>query len=169
MSHKRILIAEITTAHGIKGQVKVRSYADDPYALEDYTLYTDEAGEKTLSLTLKNPIKGDWIAEIDGVTDRNAAEDLRGAKLYIDRDALPPLPAGQFYHADLIGLSVVDETGATVGTVTAVQNFGAGDLLEISNHTGSAIYLPLLDVNIINDKIAIHRDRLNEWNPATRA
>lgn len=153
MSRKRILIAEITTAHGIKGQVKVRSYADDPYALEDYTLYTDEVGEETLSLTLKNPIKGDWIAEVDGVTDRNAAEDLRGAKLYIDRDALPALPAGQFYHADLIGLSVVDETDATVGTVTAVHNFGAGDLLEVKTIKGQTAYISFSGVTVTNGKI----------------
>jgi len=153
MSRNRILIAEITTAHGIKGQVKVRSYADDPHALEDYTLSTDVAGKETLSLTLKNPIKGDWIAEVDGVTDRNAAEDLRGTKLYIDRDALPPLPAGQHYHADLIGLSVVDETDATVGTVTAVQNFGAGDLLEIRTMTDKTAYVSFSGVTVTNGKI----------------
>lgn len=155
MSFKRILIAEITTAHGIKGQVKVRSYSDDPYALENYTLYTGEAEEQTLTLTLKNPIKGDWIADVKGVTDRTAAEALRGKKLFIAREALPPLPAGQYYHADLIGLSVVDEKNALIGTVTAVQNFGAGDLLEVKAADGKNIYVPVSAMHMNGDRIML--------------
>jgi 16S rRNA processing protein RimM len=155
MSSKRIPIAEITTAHGIKGQVKVRSYADDPYALENYTLYTSETGDQTLTLTLKNAIKGDWIAEVKGITDRNAAEALRSTKLFIAREALPPLPAGQYYHADLICLSVVDENNALVGTVTAVQNFGAGDLLEVKTADGKNIYVPVSAMHMNGDRIML--------------
>ncbi len=145
---QRILIAEITTAHGIKGLVKLRSYAEDAYDLEDYTLFTHEQNNTTLRLTLKNPIKGDWLAEIEGVSNRNAAEALRGTKLYIDRSQLPSLPAGEHYHSDLIGREVVNANHQKIGTLAALQNFGAGDLLEILTHDGQKLYYPLATARI---------------------
>lgn len=135
---KRILIAEITTAHGIKGFVKVRSYAEDESLLEEPL--TDEKG-KTFSLTLKNALKGDWVAQIDGVNDRNTAESLRGTKLYIDRAALPETNEGEYYIEDLKGLRVLDESGKEIGTLTGVENFGAGDLLDIKPASGQSFYL----------------------------
>lgn len=152
---KRILIAEITTAHGIKGFVKVRSYADDPESLETYTLYTDETGDRTVCLSLKNPIKNDWIAEVKDVTDRNAAELLRGTKLYVDRAALPALPDGQFYHVDLMGLPAMDESENDLGIVTAIQNFGAGELVEIQTLSGETVYHALAGARIENGKITL--------------
>lgn len=136
---KRILIAEITTAHGIKGFVKVRSYAEDENLLEEPL--ADESG-KVFSLRLKNAIKGDWIAQIEGVNDRNAAETLRGTKLYINRAALPETDDGEYYIEDLKGLRVLDESGKEIGTLTGVENFGAGDLLDIKPMSGQSFYLP---------------------------
>ncbi|MBN8522040.1 MAG: 16S rRNA processing protein RimM [Alphaproteobacteria bacterium] len=149
----RILIAEITTAHGIKGLVKLRSYAEDAYDLEDYTLFTDEQNTTTVRVTLKNPIKGDWLAEIEGVSDRNAAEALRGTKLYIDRSQLPSLPVGKHYQIDLIGRDVVNANHRKVGTMAALQNFGAGDLLEILTQNGQKVYYPLQSARVTETHI----------------
>ncbi len=136
---KRILIAEITTAHGIKGFVKVRSYAEDENLLEEPL--ADESG-KVFSLRLKNALKGDWVAQIEGVNDRNAAETLRGTKLYINRAALPDTDEGEYYIEDLKGLRILDESGKEIGTLTGVENFGAGDLLDIKPMSGQSFYLP---------------------------
>ncbi len=142
-NEKRILIAEIATAHGIKGFVKVRSYAEDKALLEQ--VLQDEKG-KNFQLKLKNALKGDWVAEVKGITDRNAAELLRGTKLYIDRTAMPETDDGEFYIEDLKGFRVTDESGKDIGTVLSVENFGASDLLDIKpSEGGSSFYLPFTD------------------------
>lgn len=140
---KRILIGEIATAHGIKGFVKVKCFADDPGLLQNGPLFTGESGDAVLSLTLKNPMKDFWLGAVEGIDDRNAAETLRGTKLYIDRAALPAPEDGEYYYEDLKGLKAVDEDGANVGTVIGVANFGAGDLLDIRPADGGdSFYLP---------------------------
>jgi len=146
---KRILIGEIATAHGIKGFVKLRSFVDDETLFEGDDVFTAETGDKTISLTLKNEMKGDWLAEVKGVSDRNEAERLRGTKLYIDRDALPDADDGEYYIEDLKGLKVVDKDGKDIGTVLSVENFGASDLLDIKPSVGSSFYIPFTDDTII--------------------
>lgn len=149
---KRILAAEITTAHGIKGFVKVRCYAQDPNLIERGPVF-DEAG-KQIVLKLKSGIKGDWIAEVKDVDDRNAAELLRGTKLYIDRTSLPETDEGEYYVEDLKGMTVEDETGKDIGTILTIVNYGAGDLVDIKPAAGGqSFYLPfnestLLDVDL---------------------
>jgi len=151
VSPKRILIGEIATAHGIKGLVKVRSYVDDETLLESKPLYTEETGNKTIVLTLKNALKNDWLMEADGVTDRNAAEDLRGTQLYIDRDQLPDAGDGEFYVEDMKGMKVVDAKGNDIGTILSVENFGASDLLDIRPAAGGdSFYVPFTDETIID-------------------
>ena len=144
----RICIAKITTAHGIRGLVKMHVYADD-IALANGVLFTDKTGNDTLTVTLKNATAKHWLAEIEGVTDRNQSELLRGTKLYIERDVLPDTDDGEFYINDLIGLSAVDENGGNVGKIIDVANFGAGDLLEIKPDTAESFYLPFNDNTII--------------------
>ncbi|MDB5490493.1 MAG: rRNA processing protein RimM [Micavibrio sp.] len=147
---KRILIGEISTAHGVRGLVKVRAYGDDPKTLEIYgPLYTSETGTKAHQLKLKHQAGGVWIAQVDEIDDRNIAETLRGTKLWLDRDKLPALEDG-FYHDDLIGLSVIDEAGAAIGVVTGVDNFGAGDLLDIRREGKPNFYLPFADIYVLN-------------------
>ena len=141
---KRICIAKIATAHGIRGLVKLHVFADDK-SLVNGALYTDEAGDSTLNITLKNATSKHWLAEVEGVKDRNEAEALRGTLLYIDRDILPQADEGEFYVSDLIDLEAVDEDGASIGKVIAVENFGAGDLLEIKPAIGESFYLPFND------------------------
>jgi len=142
---KRILIGEITTAHGIKGYVKVRSYAEDETLLEHVGVHNAEVGGKPVRITLKNGVKGDWVAEVHGVTDRNEAETLRGTKLYLDRDVFPDTDAGEYYVEDLKGLKVVDKDGKEIGTVLDVDNFGAGDIIDIKPPSGPSFYIPFTD------------------------
>lgn len=140
---RRIVVGEILTAHGIKGLVKVRIDAEDVSLLEG-GVFTSACDNTLLTLTLKNQIKGAWLAEVEGVADRTRAETLRGTKLYIDRARLPaPLP-GEYYHVDLIGAEVADAAdGRPLGTVIGVDNFGAGDLLDIRPpQGGQSFYLP---------------------------
>ena len=147
--NKRILAGEITTAHGIKGFVKVRCYADDAKLLERGPLF-DEAG-KPVSLKLKNGIKGDWIAEVKGVDDRNAAELLRATKLYIDRDSLPEADEGEYYVEDLKGMRIEDENGNDIGTILTIANYGAGDLVDIKPAAGGqSFYLPFNEQTLLN-------------------
>lgn len=138
-------IAQIQTAHGIRGLVKLRCYLENPEDLETYNPLRDANG-KTYNITLKNPIKGDWLAEVDGIADRTAAEKLRGTELFITRDELPETDDGEIYHNDLIGVTVTDENGTTVGTVRGIDNFGAGDLLDIQPTSGGAsFYIPFAE------------------------
>ncbi|MFA5592340.1 MAG: ribosome maturation factor RimM [Micavibrio sp.] len=143
---KRILIAEIATAHGIKGHVKLRPFVEDQTLLEHAALYTEEEGGKAIRFKLKGPLKDCWIAEVEGVADRNAAELLRGTQIYIGRAELPQADEGEYYIEDLKGLRVLDEQGAELGTINAVQNFGASDLIDIRPvHGGEHFYLPFTD------------------------
>lgn len=147
---KRILIGEIATAHGIKGFVKLRSFVEDESLLEGDHVFTAETGEKKISLKLKNEMKGDWLAEVKGVSDRNEAERLRGTKLYVDRDVLPDTDDGEYYIEDLKGLKVVDQNGKEIGVALSVENFGASDLLDIKPANGASFYVPLTDETIID-------------------
>lgn len=135
-----VLIGVIVSAHGVRGQVRIKAFTEDPMALTAYGDPFDEA-HRVYRLRISGQPKGDVvIAAIDGVSDRNAAEALKRTRLYVSRAALPALDEeeDEYYHADLIGLSVVDGTGTEIGRVKAVFDFGAGDLLEISPAAGGA-------------------------------
>lgn len=148
---KRICLGEISTAHGVRGLVRIRIYGDDPQALSAYgPLFTTETGDKTITVKMKNAANKYWIAEIAGVTDRNVAETLRGTKLWIERDKLPDLEDDdEFYYEDLIGMTVKTATEDNVGVVVAVENFGASDLLEVKPPAGPTFYLPYADEYVI--------------------
>jgi 16S rRNA processing protein RimM len=153
---KRLQIGEITTAHGVRGLVKVRCFNDDPETLESYApLYTSPDGNETIALSLKHQAGGALIAEIDGVSDRDQAEKLRGTGLWVDRAALPDIvEEGQYYHVDLIGLTVVDKDDNPIGKIIAVENFGAGDMFEIRPLSGPTFYLPFIDEYVLSIDIA---------------
>lgn len=144
----RICVGEISTAHGVRGLVKIKPYGDDPQTLERYgPLFTSETGDQSHKITLKHQAGGAWIAEIDGITDRNDAEKLRGTPLWLDRNLLPVLDAEEdgYYHSDLIGMRVIGIDGIEWGKVIAVENFGASDLLEIKPADQASFYLPFVD------------------------
>jgi len=135
-----VLMGAIIGAHGIKGEVKVKSFASDPKAIAAYGALADAKGRSfDLALVGKGtPGKGGTgqdilIARIKGVGDRNAAEALKGVELFVARDRLPAIAEEEFYSADLIGLAVTDRNGAVLGRVATVENYGAGDVLGIED------------------------------------
>lgn len=147
-----VLLGVVVGAHGIRGQLRIRSFTGEPAAIFGYgaLLGKRRDGEAGRSLTLR-PVgtakggkpKGDVVmATLDGVADRTAAEALKGLRLYIGRDALPALEEDEFYHADLIGLAVDQVAGGRLGTVKALHDFGAGDVLEVTREEGGSVFLP---------------------------
>jgi 16S rRNA processing protein RimM len=135
-------MAVIGAAHGIKGEVRVKSFTGDPLALDDYGPLYDEAGRAFHVVDIRMQ-KDMAVVRFKGISDRNAAETLTGTALFVDRDMLPDdLEEGEFYHADLIGLDAVDLEGAPIGTILAVQNFGGGDILEIARAARSTVLVP---------------------------
>jgi len=160
---RRILIGKIVSAHGIKGQVKVLCYADDADLLfQDDGIYSDETTQARVVLSFSaEPKAGLFIVYVDGITDRNKAELMRGTRLYIDRDQLPEAEEGQIYHMDLEGMDVVSADGKEMGKVIRVQNFGAGDLLEIQGKKES-YYLPFAAPYLVGVEKEAKRIVMNE-------
>lgn len=141
-SSSKICVGQITGAHGVRGLVKVKPFTAAPEDLTAYGPVSDETGERRLALQLLSWAKDQWIARVEGVADRDAADALRGLRLYVDRTALPEAEEDEFYHADLIGLAAVLADGSSFGTVRAVFDFGAGEMLEIARAGGSAVMVP---------------------------
>ena len=131
-----VTLAVVIGAHGVTGEVRLKVFAEDFGAHKAFN-----AG----SLTLKGVRDGPngAIARFAEVPDRNAAEALRGTELTVPRSALPPLGAGEYYHVDLIGLEAVSDTGEPLGRVRAVENFGAGDVIEIERPSGKTFMVPM--------------------------
>lgn len=138
-----VLLAEIGAAHGVRGQVRVKSHTADPEAFGDYGPLTDGKGRR-FEVSSARPLKDDMlVVAFKGVTDRTAAEALTRTRLYVERDALPPPEEeDEYYHADLLGLAVETVDGAPVGTVVAVPNFGSDDLLEVARPGLRSVYVP---------------------------
>jgi 16S rRNA processing protein RimM len=127
---KQICVARIGAAHGTTGEVRLWPFTGDPQAVGRYGAL-DTADGRSIEIESLRPTKGFFIARIKGVTDRNGAERLRNVDLFVPRDRLPPPAADEYYYADLIGLAAEDTNGHPIGTVIAIHDFGAGDLLEI--------------------------------------
>jgi 16S rRNA processing protein RimM len=137
---KRVALAAVAGAHGVKGELRLKLFADSADSLARHShLYV--GGRELILRDMKGGGKT-AIARFEGVSDRSAAEALRGQLVEIDRDKLPPLEEGEYYHVDLIGLSCVDDSGNPLGTVVAVENFGAGDLLEVERSNGQRSLIP---------------------------
>jgi 16S rRNA processing protein RimM len=143
---RRVLLGEISGAHGIRGDVLVRSFTAAPETIASYGPLTDATGAKQFSLGLIRVTSKGIVARIGGVSDRTTAETLRGTKLYIDRERLPEAAVSEYYHADLIGLRAMSPDGTELGEIVAVQNFGAGDLVELKPASGSSTeFIPFED------------------------
>ncbi|MGQ3673434.1 ribosome maturation factor RimM [Xanthobacter sp. TB0136] len=128
---ERILVARIGAPHGVRGEVRLFIFTEDPFDLPDYAPLTDEAGKRVFTIAGLRAAKDHFVARLEGVDDRTAAEALTNVDLYLPRTALPePEDEDTFYHADLIGLKVEGEDGALLGKVVALHDFGAGDVLE---------------------------------------
>jgi 16S rRNA processing protein RimM len=152
---ERICVARIGAAHGLRGEVRLNSFTGDPLAVAHYGPLETEDGKRSFTIDTWRQGKGFLVVRFEGVDDRTAAERLRHLDLYVPRSRLPEPEPDEFYHADLIGLAAVTSDGAAVGTVVAVQNFGAGDLLEIQPAAGGAtIMLPFTEAIVPKVDIA---------------
>jgi 16S rRNA processing protein RimM len=130
-SEQRICVARLGAAHGVRGEVKLWSFTADPAAVVDYGPF-ETADGRMIEVEALRPAKDFFVARLKGVADRTAAEELRNVELFVPRARLPaPTDGDEFYHADLVGLAVVDTTGAALGSVVALHNFGAGDIIEV--------------------------------------
>jgi 16S rRNA processing protein RimM len=132
-----VLLGRIAGAHGIRGEVLIHTYTEAPENIGAYGSLSDASGSRQLTIKVVRVTPKGVIARVAGVADRDAAEALKGVELYVDRARLPAAAEGEYYHADLIGLTAVDAEARTIGRIVAVQNFGAGDLLEV-RLTGSS-------------------------------
>ena len=131
MADTRLLLGAVTGARGLKGEVKIKSFTEDPKAVASYGPVMGKDPATTYDIKVVGQSKGVVIARIAGISDRNAAEALKGERFYISRDLLPDADAEEFYHADLIGLAARLEDGTELGKITALYDFGAGDMLEV--------------------------------------
>jgi len=158
MSETRICVGALAGAFGVHGEARLKSFCAEPEAIETYGPLWTEDGTRQFTLEITRAIPQGFAVELSGVDSREAAEALKGVRLFAERDALPSLPDDEFYHADLIGLTVVDTGGQVLGTVTAVHNHGAGDLLEISGPgVKGAVLLPFTLANVPTVDLAAGR------------
>lgn len=127
----KVCVGAIAGAFGVRGEVRLKSFCAEPDAIATYGPLTTEDGGRSFEVTLIGVVKNGLSARVSGVHSKEAADALRGTRLYAPRDKLPDLPDDEFYHADLVGLTVLDTGGSEIGRVRAVLNHGAGDLLEI--------------------------------------
>ena len=151
---ERICVAQIGGAHGLRGEVKLKSFTADPMAVKGYGPLTTEDGSASFEIDMLRAAKGHLVARFRGIDDRNAAERLANLRLFVPRERLPPPAADEYYHADLIGLCAVTADGTEIGTVAAVHDFGAGDILEVRPQAGgttimvpfTAAFVPSVDI-----------------------
>jgi 16S rRNA processing protein RimM len=145
----RVLIAQIGAAHGVRGEVRLKAFTQDPLSVARYGALESEDGRQRFEIEALRPAKDVLVVRLKGVADRNAAEALKNLRLYVAREKLPAPADDEFYVADLIGLAVETGAGAAFGTVKAVHNFGAGDLLEIEPAKGGAtVMLPFTETTV---------------------
>ena len=137
-----VLLGVVTGVRGLKGDLRIKSFTADPEDLGAYGPLWDEAGEVSYRVKVTGVAKGHLIARIKGVSNRTAAETLKGLKLHISRSALPDPEEDEFYHSDLIGLQAVTTSGEVLGTVSAVEDFGAGDVLEVASGPYKGLVVP---------------------------
>lgn len=156
---QKICVARIGAAHGVRGEVRLWSFTQDPAAITDYGPLQTEDGRRSFEIESLRPAKDHFVARLTGVDDRNAAEALRNIELYIPRDRLPAIEdEDTWYHADLVGLDAVSPEGVAIGTVSAILNFGAGDLIEIRPALGGeAMLLPFTEAIVPEIDIAGRR------------
>ncbi len=165
-SERRILVGAVAGAHGVRGEVKIKSFTEQVRDVAAYGPVEDESGARRFAIKIRGEAKGLVIASLDGVGDRNAAEALKGLRLYVPRAALGKKPkrapkgSERWFVADLVGLAAVDTNGAALGTVKNVANYGAGDILEVTTMAGETqLYAftkrTVPEVDIANGRVVI--------------
>ena len=153
-----ICVGAIAGAFGVRGEVRLKSFCAQPEDIETYSPLTTEDGSQSFTVSINRPINTGFAAILSGVKTKEDADALRGTRLFAPRDRLPSLPDDEFYHADLIGLTVVDTGGETLGKVIMVLNHGAGDLLEIKpENGGETVLLPFTLANVPTVDLGVGR------------
>ena len=155
----RIRVARIGAAHGVRGEVKLWAFTQEPMAVADYGPLETEDGARRFEIETLRPAKDHLVARIAGIGDRDAAAKLCNLDLFVPRDRLPPIDEDDmFYHADLVGMAALTPEGAPLGNVTAVHNFGAGDLIEIATTAGGEpLLLPFSETVVPNIDTALRQ------------
>ncbi len=138
----RVCVGAIVGAHGVRGQVRVKSFTAEPADVAAYGPVESEDGDRRFRLTVTGEAKGLVIARLDGVADRDAAEAMRGTKLYVARERLPETEEDEFLYSDLVGLKAEAVDGSVIGTVRGVADFGAGEVLDIGRVEGGSFMVP---------------------------
>ena len=152
-----ICIARIGAAHGVRGAVKLWTFTEDPLAVLHYGPLATRDGARQFVVTHAREAKGHLVATLQGIANRDDAERLNGIELYIAREKLPATEEGEYYHADLIGLAAVNAADEPLGRVTAIHNFGAGDIIEIAPPHGAAMLLPFTNAVVPAVDLAVGR------------
>jgi 16S rRNA processing protein RimM len=142
----KVCLGQIGAAHGVRGEVRLRSFTSDPAAIADYGPLETEDG-RVFAIESLRSAKDHFVVRLSGIRDRDAASALTNTKLYVPRERLPQTAEpDEFYHADLVGLAAVDTGGNKIGTVIAIHNFGAGDLIEVRADAGGKTELVPFDI-----------------------
>ena len=142
MPAAQICVARIGAAHGVRGEVKLWTFTEDPFAVKRYGPLRTQDGTRQFEVTQAREAKGHLVAKLKGVATREDAERLNGVELYVARDKLPATAEHEYYHADLIGLAAVTPADEPLGRVVAIHDFGAGDIIEIAPPQGASLLLP---------------------------
>jgi 16S rRNA processing protein RimM len=142
MPPAQICVARIGAAHGVRGEVKLWTFTEDPFAVKRYGPLRTQDGARQFEVTQAREAKGHLVATLKGIATREDAERLNGVELYVARDKLPATDEDEYYHADLIGLAAVTTLNEPLGRVVAIHNFGAGNLIEIAPPHGATMLLP---------------------------
>ena len=160
MTEKRVSLAAVAGAHGVKGEVRLKLFSDSVASLTRHSKVFVGGTEHRL-LGARDGGKT-AVARFEGISDRSAVEALRGQLVEVDRADLPPLEEGEYYHSDLVGLACVDREGQAIGEVASVENFGAGDLLEIEFPNGRRSLIPFRDgiADIVDGRVVVDREFL---------
>jgi 16S rRNA processing protein RimM len=155
---ERIRVARIGAAHGIRGEVRLWPFTQDPMAVASYGELETEDGARRFVIESLRPAKDFLVARLAGVTGREAAAKLTNLELFVPRERLPDIADDDtYYHADLIGLTAVTAVGETIGTVTAIHNFGAGDIIEIMPTQGAPLMLTFTEAAVPEVDLAAKR------------
>ena len=172
MVQSKVCVGVVTGAHGVRGQVRVKSFTQEPRDIAAYGLLSDADGRRQFELHIIGAAKGVLLARIAGIDDRDAAQALHGTEFFVPRDALPDPALDEFYHADLIGMAAVLGDGAPYGRVLALHDFGAGDMIEIERADGGVVILAFTravvpEIDLAAGRIVVDPPREIDARPET--
>jgi 16S rRNA processing protein RimM len=147
---ERVIVAKIGAAHGVRGEVKLWTFTQEPMAVTQYGPLETEDGKRRFEIEAVRAAGNHLVARLKGIGDRDAAQALTNTELYVRRDRLPTIDEDDtYYHSDLVGLDAIGEDGAQIGTVHAVHDFGAGSVLEITPlGSGDTLMLPFTETTV---------------------